>query len=207
MIAASTTYRPAPTFQASSQRVTEMTRHLGRQQDAERDGDRGGDKQARPSANEVKKWVSPTAHLEVAPEQSCTVALHKTPLVRKRAPTGFRATWPLRPVTECLSLLYPSLVRGATGVPMHKVIIALAIAIPVLASPSMASAKGCLKGAAVGGVAGHVAGHHGLVGAAAGCAIEHHREKVKDKAARQPSVSAPENNPSGMRTNATPAPK
>ena len=42
-----------------------------------------------------------------------------------------------------------------------------------------ASAKGCLAGAAVGGVAGHVAGHHGVLGAAAGCAIGHHRAKVK----------------------------
>ena len=84
---------------------------------------------------------------------------------------------------------------------MRKVLIALTIALPVLAVPSMASAKGCLKGAAVGGVAGHVAGHHGLVGAAAGCAIEHHREKVKDKAAGRPSVPAPENNPPDMRTN------
>lgn len=59
-----------------------------------------------------------------------------------------------------------------------------------LASPMVGNAKGCLKGAAVGGVAGHVAGHHGLVGAAAGCAIEHHREKVRDRNAAQPSVPA-----------------
>jgi hypothetical protein len=44
-----------------------------------------------------------------------------------------------------------------------------------------ADAKGCLKGAAVGGVAGHVAGHHGLIGAAAGCAIGHHEAKKKEK--------------------------
>lgn len=37
-----------------------------------------------------------------------------------------------------------------------------------------AQAKGCLKGAAVGGVAGHMAGHHGMLGAAAGCAVGHH---------------------------------
>ena len=37
-----------------------------------------------------------------------------------------------------------------------------------------AHAAGCLKGAAVGGVAGHMAGHHGVLGAAAGCAIGHH---------------------------------
>jgi hypothetical protein len=51
--------------------------------------------------------------------------------------------------------------------------------------PAVGSAKGCLKGAAVGGVVGHVAGHHAVVGATAGCVIEHHREKVRDKAARQ----------------------
>jgi hypothetical protein len=39
---------------------------------------------------------------------------------------------------------------------------------------SGAMAKGCIKGAVVGGVAGHVAGHHGVLGAAAGCAIGHH---------------------------------
>ena len=53
------------------------------------------------------------------------------------------------------------------------------------ALPGIGVAKGCLKGAAVGGVVGHVAGHHAVVGAAAGCVIEHHREKVRDKAARE----------------------
>jgi len=46
-------------------------------------------------------------------------------------------------------------------------------------------AKGCLEGAAVGGVAGHVAGHHGVLGAAAGCAIGHHMAKKKDKEAKR----------------------
>lgn len=54
-----------------------------------------------------------------------------------------------------------------------------------MALPAVGSAKGCLKGAAVGGVAGHLAGHHAVLGATAGCVIEHHREKVKDKAERQ----------------------
>jgi hypothetical protein len=52
-----------------------------------------------------------------------------------------------------------------------------------LAASGVSEAKGCLKGAAVGGVVGHVAGHHALAGAAAGCVIEHHREKVRDKEA------------------------
>ena len=84
---------------------------------------------------------------------------------------------------------------------MHKLIIVLALAAPMAALPGLATAKGCLKGAAVGGVAGHVAGHHGLVGAAAGCAIEHHREKVKDRATGQPAVPSPEKTPTPKSTN------
>lgn len=55
-----------------------------------------------------------------------------------------------------------------------------------------ASARGCVSGAAVGGVAGHVAGKHAVLGAVAGCAINHHRDKVADRkaaaAAQQQSV-------------------
>lgn len=81
---------------------------------------------------------------------------------------------------------------------MHKALLALAIAVPAFALPTISHAKGCLKGAAVGGVAGHVAGHHGLVGAAAGCAIEHHREKVRDQKKAQPPVPTPDNNRAAM---------
>lgn len=57
----------------------------------------------------------------------------------------------------------------------------LASAIAFVISPMAAHAKGCMKGAAVGAVAGHVAGHHGKLGAAAGCAIGHHKaSKVKN---------------------------
>lgn len=63
----------------------------------------------------------------------------------------------------------------------------------------LASAKGCLKGAAVGGVAGHVAGGHGVIGAAAGCAIEHHREtKAAKAAASQPAAPAAPASPSAQ---------
>jgi hypothetical protein len=48
-----------------------------------------------------------------------------------------------------------------------------------------AEAKGCIKGALVGGVAGHFAGHHGLLGAAAGCAVGHHMAAKRARAARQ----------------------
>lgn len=73
-------------------------------------------------------------------------------------------------------------------------------AIAVFASLSTgAEAKGCIKGAVVGGVGGHVAGHHGVLGAAAGCAIGHHMAKKKDKetkqqadlARREPAPAAP----------------
>jgi hypothetical protein len=68
---------------------------------------------------------------------------------------------------------------------MRQITACLAICVGLAMLPTMGNAKGCLKGAAVGGVVGHVAGHHAVLGAAAGCVIEHHREKVKDKAARQ----------------------
>ena len=75
---------------------------------------------------------------------------------------------------------------------MRKLLISLVLGSAIAALPVIVNAKGCLKGAAVGGVAGHVAGHHGLIGAAAGCVIERHREKVKDKTATEPAVPAPE---------------
>ena len=67
---------------------------------------------------------------------------------------------------------------------MNK-LLALFVCAALSSAPSLCTAKGCLKGAAVGGVAGHVAGHHAVAGAAAGCIIQHHREKVRDKAAAQ----------------------
>ena len=85
---------------------------------------------------------------------------------------------------------------------MRKILIVFALAVPLAALPGLTAAKGsqgwpvptakaCLKGAAVGGVAGHVAGHHGLAGAAVGCMVEHHREKVQDqKKAEQPKADS-----------------
>ncbi|WP_237481111.1 hypothetical protein [Lichenibacterium dinghuense] len=60
---------------------------------------------------------------------------------------------------------------------MRSLILSVA-ALALVGSVTTASA-GCLTGAAVGGVAGHVAGHHGLLGAAAGCAVGHHMAKKK----------------------------
>jgi uncharacterized protein YcfJ len=55
--------------------------------------------------------------------------------------------------------------------------VAALLALSPLAAPT-AQAAGCIKGAIVGGVAGHFMGHHGMVGAAAGCAIGHHEANV-----------------------------
>ena len=56
--------------------------------------------------------------------------------------------------------------------------IATLLACGLLISGGPAEAKGCIKGAIVGGIAGHMAGH-GKVGAAAGCAVGHHRANKK----------------------------
>ncbi len=57
---------------------------------------------------------------------------------------------------------------------------ALLLVLGLASSPALA--KGCIKGALVGGLVGHAAGHHGLIGAAAGCAIGHHEAAKKQKA-------------------------
>lgn len=72
---------------------------------------------------------------------------------------------------------------------MKSILISCATALALAGVAEAASAKGCLKGAAVGGIGGHVAGHHGLIGAAAGCAVGHH---MANKAAKQqPGTPAP----------------
>lgn len=73
---------------------------------------------------------------------------------------------------------------------MFRFITAAAFAAVIITVPAVGQAKGCLKGAAVGGVAGHVAGGHGVIGAAAGCAIEHHREKVAAKKSAKAAVAS-----------------
>lgn len=80
-----------------------------------------------------------------------------------------------------------------------KTIVALAavIAVGSFALPRDAGAVGCLSGAAVGGVAGHVAGHHGLLGAAAGCAVGHHAAVMSHRRAEAAAAGegvAPLNN-------------
>ena len=62
----------------------------------------------------------------------------------------------------------------------HAIGISLCMALAALSTGANA---GCLKGAAAGGVAGHFVGHHGLLGAAAGCAIGHHRATKKEQLA------------------------
>lgn len=70
---------------------------------------------------------------------------------------------------------------------MRTIALAAILTSGVLISLSgQAQAAGCVSGAVVGGVAGHVAGHHGLLGAAAGCAIGHHERvrRERDEAAQ-----------------------
>jgi hypothetical protein len=64
---------------------------------------------------------------------------------------------------------------------MNKIYGCAAIAIALGAISAPAEAKGCIKGALVGGAAGHFAGHHGLIGAAAGCAIGHQEANKPQK--------------------------
>ena len=59
---------------------------------------------------------------------------------------------------------------------MRSIILSVA-ALALVGSVNVASA-GCLGGAAAGGIAGHMAGH-GVLGAAAGCAVGHHMAKKK----------------------------
>jgi hypothetical protein len=68
---------------------------------------------------------------------------------------------------------------------MRKILLMVALSVSPAALPVMANAHGCIKGAVVGGVVGHVAGHHGVVGAAAGCAVGPHEAKVKERQAAQ----------------------
>jgi hypothetical protein len=58
--------------------------------------------------------------------------------------------------------------------------IACVAAVIATVSAGGAEAKGCIKGAIVGGIGGHLAGHHGLLGAAAGCAIGRHEANKRD---------------------------
>jgi hypothetical protein len=91
---------------------------------------------------------------------------------------------------EALSRHNVGLSSISKGSIMHKTLVLVYLLAPMLALPTVATAKGCLKGAAVGGVAGHVAGHHGLIGAAAGCAVGRHQANAKDKAAAEKNAAA-----------------
>lgn len=65
---------------------------------------------------------------------------------------------------------------------MRSIVVAVALGwLAIAGTVAPAEAKGCLKGAVVGGVVGHVAGHHGVLGAAAGCAIGHHEAAKHDR--------------------------
>ncbi len=72
-----------------------------------------------------------------------------------------------------------------------KVLLVALVASALAVATTGADAKGCLKGAVVGGAAGHFAGHHGMLGAAAGCAIGHHQasKAAKQQQSKQPQTT------------------
>jgi hypothetical protein len=68
---------------------------------------------------------------------------------------------------------------------MKAILTCAVLALGIAMMSGAAEAKGCIKGAVVGGAAGHFAHHHGLIGAAAGCAIGHHEANKAAKANTQ----------------------
>ena len=75
---------------------------------------------------------------------------------------------------------------------MHKILKTLALFVSLAVLPGIVSAKGCIKGAIVGGIIGHYAGHHAVLGAAAGCVIEHERETAVREGKNHGERAAPE---------------
>ena len=73
---------------------------------------------------------------------------------------------------------------------MKKFILAIPVALTLAAVPMASEAKGCLKGAVVGGVAGHFVKNHGVLGAAAGCAIGTHQANKRDREAQAASANS-----------------
>lgn len=67
----------------------------------------------------------------------------------------------------------------------------LALGCAIVPAWQPAEAAGCIKGAVVGGIAGHLV-HHGVLGAAAGCAIGHHRAARQAETSRQDRANNPE---------------
>lgn len=68
---------------------------------------------------------------------------------------------------------------------MKTILACACMSLALLMSVSPASARGCIKGALVGGTAGHFAGHHGVLGAAAGCAIGRHQANKREREQRE----------------------
>jgi hypothetical protein len=73
---------------------------------------------------------------------------------------------------------------------MKAFLTGIALGLLSLLVPGLAEAKGCIKGAIVGGAVGHYAGHHGVIGAAAGCLINRHREKKQARQLQQQNPNA-----------------
>ena len=143
-------------------------------------------------AGQVPKWWLPDAVL-VVPElpHTATGKLNKLAL---RTQYGQHLMQNAGRVIELFLRPCGSIIASFFRSISMKSIVALAIAFSVgsAALPVVANAAGCASGAAVGGVAGHMAGKHGVLGAAAGCAVGHHENnKNKSAAAAATPAAAP----------------
>lgn len=76
--------------------------------------------------------------------------------------------------------------------PRYLALAALTLSFGAASLTAPPARAGCLSGAVVGGVAGHMV-HHGVLGAAAGCAVGHHHAKVAQQRQHEaaPTAGAP----------------
>ena len=73
---------------------------------------------------------------------------------------------------------------------MSKFSVVVALAAFAALTQVQPAQAGCVSGAVVGGVAGHMVGHGG-VGAAAGCAVGHHRAATRARDAQNTQQTPP----------------
>jgi hypothetical protein len=120
------------------------------------------------------------AELQIQTRQWATLRRRDSPVHRNRSVCA-----------QGIMVVYLKSGAKPQGPRSHRMLSKTMAKTPALAAPLLglvlligangAEAKGCIKGAVVGGVAGHVAGHHGVLGAAAGCAVGHHLAKKKQQ--------------------------
>jgi hypothetical protein len=128
-----------------------------------------------------------SAPRRTAPAPGTFAAVQEIPAVTAARQSYSRTP---RPLTAGRAARVETTAIDHSGAPMKSQLVIFSLFAALAAVSVPASAKGCAKGAAVGGVAGHVAGHHGVLGAAAGCAIGRHRAHKAAKQQQQQQNSA-----------------